>query len=156
MSGSRCAMLASDTGTYLMRQVISGHQWSSVVISGHQWSSVVISGHQRSSDAGTHLPELVVCQKRAVAGVVYRDVWNEPNALMVSAPSSRPSSWPNSTRTCHQWSSLVIIDHQWSSVVISGHQIQHAREQRACGLAAAWSPPHTASPQPKSSDAAVG
>ena len=105
-----------------MRQVIRGHQWSSVVISGHQWSSAVISGHQRSSDAGTHLPELVVCQKRAVAGVVYRDVWNEPNALMVSAPSSRPSSWPNSTRTCHQRSSVVIIGHHWSSVVISGHQ----------------------------------
>ena len=30
-------------------EVISGHQWSSVVISGHQRSSAVISGHQWSS-----------------------------------------------------------------------------------------------------------
>ena len=30
-------------------EVISGHQWSSVVISVHQCSSVVISGHQWAS-----------------------------------------------------------------------------------------------------------
>jgi hypothetical protein len=42
MWGAQLAMRAD-------REVIKGHQGSSMVINGHQWSSIAIKGHQGSS-----------------------------------------------------------------------------------------------------------